>query len=125
MVVKWLFVSLLILRTPSIHSKYVFVHSFYRSVAMHLFRILLLASVIAVTLGFPHWGDWGDEAGEEDLCVNDCLDEDFFYTPVCEWDRRRQMGITMWSTKATRRQKMRQFCSSCPNPTSCLPEFMQ
>ena len=108
----------------STYSKYVFVPSFYRSVAMHLFRILLLTSVIAVTFGFPHW-NWGTEAGEEDLCVNDCLDEGYFHVPACEWDRRRQMGITMWSTKATRRQQMRQFCSSCPNPTSCLPDFMQ
>ena len=91
---------------------------------MHFFRILLLASVIAVTFGFRH-GNWGTEAAEEDLCVNPCLSRGYWSVPGCEWSRRRKMGIAMMTTKRTRRQQMQQFCSSCPNPTSCLPAFMQ
>ena len=87
---------------------------------MQLFRILLLASVIAVTCGFRL-----GSPGEDDLCVNPCTGTGLFIVQGCEWARRRKIGIAMWTTKRTRRQQIRQFCSSCPNPTSCLPTFMQ
>ena len=41
--------------------------------------------------------------------------------PGCEWSRRREMGIGIWTTKRGRKQSIQEICSRCPDPASCLP----
>ena len=92
---------------------------------MHLFRILLLASIIAGTFGFGH-GRTG--IGRDQLCINECRNQamviiGFFKFPNkmgCSWARARAMGISVWANERTTKRIHQEFCASCPDPAACL-----
>ena len=91
---------------------------------MHLFRILLLASIIAGTLGFGHGRT---EIGRHELCINECKNQAMVLIGVfkfpsklgCSWSRYRAMGISVWASERSTNRQIQEFCARCPDPASC------
>jgi hypothetical protein len=92
---------------------------------MHLFRILLLASIIAGTFSFGH-GRTG--MGRHELCTNECKNQPMVLIVVfklpsklgCQWSRERAMGISVWAGAGSSNRQYQEFCASCPDPAACL-----
>ena len=90
---------------------------------MQLFRILLLASIIAGTFGFGH-----GRIEYNELCVNECKNQAMVIIGAfklqsklgCSWSRYRAMGISMWASASSTNRQIEEFCASCPDPAECL-----